>query len=106
MTSKFENSVRIVNGPSKWDLILALFESKKMEFTVEPIKYGMRNVFRIQVNAVEAEDGSRESWNITGGIIGISQWSREPNPNSVEKIAWRSCKIYFHTQCRSGILNY
>jgi hypothetical protein len=116
MTSKLENNVRIVNGPSKWDLMLGLFEGKKVEFTVETTKHDYtsknvfithpKNIFHVQVNSIEAEDGSRESWNITGGIVGITQWCREPNSNFVEEIAWRNCKIYFHTRCRRGNLDY
>jgi len=106
MTSKFENKLKIVSGPSKWDLILALFEGKKVEFTVKG-KYPMMSMFRIQLNSVEAEDGFRESWNITGGIVGmIFLWSREPNPDSIEEISWRNCRIYFHTKHRTGSIQY
>ena len=58
------SSVRIVAGPSKFDLMLALFEGKRVEFTFEGM--GKKPVI---VNQIGIEDGSRESWLVWGGII-------------------------------------
>ena len=57
----------IKGGPSKWDLMLALFDGntggpRYLDFHLESGKLSGAVV----VSSVEREDGSGESWNITG----------------------------------------
>ena len=54
----------ITAGPGKFDLMNALFIGAKVTFTLE----GGEKVLT-QINKVEAEDGSRESWNLQGYIM-------------------------------------
>ena len=57
----------IKKGPGKWDLAKAIMDGQLVEFTVviqnskaEP------TVESLKINTLEAEDGSRESWNLKG----------------------------------------
>gem|GEM_PF-6149729 len=87
-----------------------LFKGREVDFIVEPppFTHVMKNIFRIRVKGVTATDDSieSESWFITGGIVGMGQLSREPNPMFLEQVDWKSCKIYFNTQRRVGDLHY
>ncbi len=75
-----ESEVKIVNGPSKFDLMLSVFEGKVVTFI---LKGGFRPKFsRATVyppddeftcvavaTSVEREDGSNDSWNFTTNYI-------------------------------------
>jgi len=108
MTPKFENSAWIVNGPSKFDLMAALFEGKQVEFTMQTKDSCMKAIIRVQVNLVEAEDGTRDSWNLSGGIVGIGQWFKGmPQPkHAPETIDWRGFRAYFSSKHRAGSISY
>mgnify|MGYP001608989581 CR=1 FL=1 len=109
METKLEIRGRIVNGPGKWDLMLAFFErGKQVDFTVEfKDGAGVKTIFRVQVNSIQAEDGSRESWNLAGGIVGQSNMSRHDNKlTEPEKIDWRDFTAYYHSRNRSGAFRY
>ena len=59
----------IVGGPDKFDLMLSLFDGKKVKFFIEQPdggKNGFPPEFEINILSVEAEDGSRESWDCVG----------------------------------------
>lgn len=61
-------SFTIMAGPSKFDLMLALFDltankPHKVSFTLHETTYT-----DVRVNSVSQEDGSGESWNIAGYI--------------------------------------
>lgn len=61
-------SVPISNGPSKFDLMLALFDSRPPDrrwitFHVEEYR---RETLDVHVLAVERKDGSCERWNFKG----------------------------------------
>jgi|AP95_1055475.scaffolds.fasta_scaffold206342_1 hypothetical protein len=58
----------ITEGPSKYDLQAALFDGKKVCFTVE----GLGQI-EVQMNNVGIEDGGRESWLIEGYAFLASQ---------------------------------
>lgn len=99
---KPKESHRVTSGPSKLDLMLALFD--KVE--------GVRRIVRFQylkvdppptsmelqsfclcdlvVNSVAAEDGSCESWIIKGGIV--DDRSRH----------WIPVDLYYRTDNRTG----
>lgn len=54
----------ICDGPSKYDLMLALFERKKVNFSVAV--YGVRRSFVGHIAEIKAEPGtSREDWLFT-----------------------------------------
>lgn len=81
-------TLKITNGPSKLDLMLALFDrpqqgtsSRKATFVTEDGKHHI-----VTILSVEAEDGSRESWNIKAHI------------------AEKNLSIYYRTDNREGFV--
>ncbi len=62
---------KIIDGPGKFDLMAALFDGKRVFFTIE----GGDKV-EAQMNSVAIEDGSRESWLISGRIVGSGSWQK------------------------------
>ena len=58
----------ITNGPSKWDLSVALFDRKLVNG--RKVRFAVATTPEVQVevlvSSVQAEDGSGESWNIEG----------------------------------------
>jgi hypothetical protein len=59
--------VSITNGPSKFDLMQALFVRKPTRPTVTFI-VSQDNAVQVFIDLVEAEDASGESWNIKGSV--------------------------------------
>ncbi|KKU86509.1 MAG: hypothetical protein A2667_03455 [Candidatus Wildermuthbacteria bacterium RIFCSPHIGHO2_01_FULL_47_27] len=109
METQLEIRGRIVNGPGKWDLMLALFEKgKQVDFTVEfKDGAGVKTIFRVKVHSIQAEDGSRESWNLAGEIVGQSNMLRdEYKLTEPEKVDWRDFTAYYHSRNRSGAFGY
>lgn len=106
---------KIVNGPSKWDLMLAMFcrfpsePTKDIDFCLEgrPLHsdfmstidsrssvYKMRPITLEQIGKVSSQDGE-EIWSFIGRCFG----SRTPNKMSVAKLEGQFC-----TQTRKGWL--
>ncbi len=88
----------ITDGPSKWDLALALFDrsmvnSRRATFTWGGTKHSVR------VHSVEAEDGSGESWNIKGNA-----WPCVLNNKTTCPPPSQSVMIYFRTDKRKGVV--
>ena len=84
---------KIVNGPSKFDLMLSLFEGKKVAFELEPCpKGGVVVRWEFFISSIQREDGSSESWNIKASVAGAS---------------WQVTKrMYFETRRRSGHVEF
>ena len=59
------NLVVIANGPSKFDLMLALFDSKFPDFRTVVFHLRDGRKFEANITSVQAEDGSGGSWNFT-----------------------------------------
>ena len=90
--------LKITEGPSKWDLMLALFDHKPRSRRVT-FKLEGGQEFQLLVLRVQAEDGSGESWNIDGHA--------EPLPGKILPIGIKwgpSSMIYFRTDSRKGHL--
>jgi len=85
--------ITIVNGPSKFDLMTALFvwkpERHKVEFTA-----ANGTVYTASILACEAEDGSGECWNIRGVVS---------DSNGRLRIK-KHFKGFFRTNTRAGFL--
>ncbi len=62
MNSKLKH---IVGGPSKFDLMLALFDSKFPNFRTVIFHLEGGAQFEGNITGVQAEDGSADSWNFT-----------------------------------------
>ena len=50
----------IVDGPGKWDLMVALGEGKVVSFTDG--RGAVKEVIYVQITLLEIEDGSRQRW--------------------------------------------
>ncbi len=84
----FDERTRITSGPSKFDLMLSLFDRKPVKFTVD------KKEIEVRINRIEAEDSSCESWNLVGYII--CQLTSRPEPHF---------SAYFSTKTRSGVFH-
>jgi hypothetical protein len=81
---------KILRGPSKWDLMLSLFDStmgspRYAWFKVTPEDHNSKEPksmdFCVLVNGVSREDGSSESWIFNGYSAGrkVNGWFRTTN---------------------------
>ncbi len=87
--------LQITNGASKFDLMLALFDHKSERRVVDFTLLGFEGqVFQAGIAAVEAEDGSGESWLIKGTLI----------DHRVPEKKHHMFKGYFRTDKRTGWL--
>lgn len=87
-------SFRIVNGPSKFDLMLSLFDGNKMpRRTVKFLLEGIKQEVEVAIASVEQEDGSGESWN----------WAGNTRASTVRGY---NVKGYFATRGRVGHLEF
>lgn len=60
-------SFNVVGGPSKFDLMLSLFDgNKEPRRTVEFKLEGVMDTITVAITMVQQEDGSGESWNFDG----------------------------------------
>jgi len=55
----------ITNGPSKFDLMVSLFEGKKITFTLNRV-----GVITVIISGMDATDEKRQDWDIRGCIVG------------------------------------
>jgi len=79
---------KVLNGPSKADLIFGLFDGKEVEFEFELDK---KHRARMRISGVAREDGSSESWNINGWF-----------PHSCN--GWKYFNMYFDSRNRTGYI--
>ncbi len=95
MTSEFHP---ITNGPSKWDLSIALFDRKpKNKIVTFHTNCPVSTHLEIMVLSVRAEDDSGESWNIEGTVVdgNRASWTRK-----------KHVFIHFYTNTRSGQMRF
>lgn len=76
--------MEIVDGPGKYELERALFDGKIVQLTIA----GGREL-NVLILSVEAEDGSRESWNLVGRNFDHGRF-----------------KAYFETRRRHGTIEF
>ena len=81
-------NIKIVGGPGKFELMLAIFEGKEVTFTFEE---GTKKTVRL--DSIQREDGSNESWNIQGHY----------SPGHFPPIDFR---LYYTTRGNHGRLDY
>jgi len=81
----------ILDGPGKFDLMLAIFDGKEVVFTIPALRINAR------IYSVIAEDGSRESWNIAGAFKAAYDLGER---------GWKKFSGYYSTKKRTGILRY
>lgn len=80
----------ILNGPSKFDLMIALMDThrRSVEFEIQ-IK---KNWLKVSISMVQREDGSGESWNFEGRTVNVD------SPSDV--------KGYYSTRTRKGTVMF
>lgn len=85
-------AVEILDGPSKFDLMVALFEGKRVEFKIA----GQGRVM-CQLNGVAVEDGSRQSWLIQGQLFYKMILNTYSSVSSNQHFSG-----HYETRCRKG----
>jgi hypothetical protein len=82
----------VVGGPSKFDLMVSLFEGNPKDRRTVAFKLeGLRQEIKVAITGVQQEDGSGESWNIEGWVMG------EPSAH---------VKVYYCSRGRSGFFRF
>jgi len=95
-----ETQFTIANGPGKFELQIALFRGKKgyddVDFKVDNPNGDNPFLIQCSIQSVRMEDGSHESWNLTG----YAMLPEKEDPGRPR----RKFKAYFHTIKRQGHL--
>ncbi len=95
--------VNIVNGPSKFDLMTALFVWHPERMRVQFVDSCGGRTYSAVINSCGAEDGSGESWNISGYLYPMDQFKAlGKGSGKVVLGPFRGC---FNTSTRKGVLN-
>ena len=93
--------VKIIDGPSKGKLKIALFDGDIQNRHIVKFTLDDGLQLNILINGADREDGSGESWNITGNIH-----SRAVSKNAAMKASGESFEMYFSTQNRKGMITF
>jgi len=96
-----ERRLVIVNGPSRFDLMVALFKrDEEVLFTLDSmVSEEHLTQFQVSVtlNGVSIEDGSRERWLISG-------FYTEPEKPAHREINWTRFEGFYDSRTRKGWL--
>lgn len=87
-------SIRIVKGPSKFDLMIAFFDNNVNNTRPVDFELSDGEKIRVGIRGITREDGSGESW-----IIDSYFWGTTPHPHFGQDI-----KLYYSTRHRRGCL--
>jgi hypothetical protein len=98
---------RITSGPSKFDLMLALFDGSSASKTLRPVSItihapeypvGSQSItLAILVNSVSREDGSGESWTFHGHLTKMDRVGVSGNQSTSLVVSG-----YYSTKSRTG----
>lgn len=99
MTHQKEAQFQITEGPSKFDLMIALFkkdEAVRFSVTPDPLT-GTKSpvILTVQINGITVEDGSHESWLMQG------MWKLSWDLNLLN---WTNFHGYYDSRTRKGWL--
>lgn len=66
-------TIKIVDGPSKFDLMTQLFVKGPRNHENDPLGFQLEDgrMLPVYVYSVEREDGSYESWNLRGRVMSL-----------------------------------
>lgn len=92
----------ITQGPSKFDLSIALFDRKPVNTRSVELTLGDGRVVQLVINGVEVEDGSGESWIFKGYLRRIHP--RPGHEPSTVPAPPSNCFGYYRTDTRRGWL--
>jgi hypothetical protein len=96
--------ISLINGPSKFDLMTALFMRKPEKPTVSfKPEYGHSDYIATILGVTE-EDGSGESWNITGYLQSVYVAGGKEHGGAARLVRSARFKGYFSTADRKGWL--
>lgn len=95
--SRMATQYTITDGPSKWDLMLALFDPASHQRTVK-FYLQDRRFFEASILEVGKEDGSGESWLLAGSL-------KEAFEGGGSGCRWYF-HAYFETQRRKGWIKF
>ncbi|HEY4501621.1 MAG TPA: hypothetical protein VJJ20_00960 [Candidatus Paceibacterota bacterium] len=101
--------ITLVNGPSKFDLMTALFIRKPEKPTLQFKPEHSTNddyTFTAVITGVSEEDGSGESWNISGYLRDIFVVGGPEHGGVARKVHSQPFKGYFSTSSRKGWLTF
>lgn len=122
---------KILDGPSKWNLMLSLLHgdnnsrervtfmleglaARLGDLTARPVKKGDRmekTKVSIQIDSLQREDGSGETWNFAGYEI-VTEWKTHfspaygPGPTTGGPRLGRPAKGFFSTRTRTGTIEF
>jgi hypothetical protein len=90
--------IHLSKGPSKFDLMLALFDRKSVNTRKVEFQTGANKSYTASISMVRAEDGSGDSWIIEGHAAeSVISQKRFPIPNPGFEFSG-----YFNTATRKG----
>ncbi len=96
MTTMPNHQKNLIDGPSKFDLMLSLFDKgREVTFTDEG---GMK--YHAAISMVQSEDGSGESWNLSGSAV-LHPAGKPPGLRSSKDLRFHFV-AYFRTEKRKG----
>ncbi len=88
----------IVNGPSKFDLMLALFENKKVTFVLGGLHCPREITFEFYVNSVKREFDDLDSWSLEAKCFNY--------PDSAPSVYISTEKMRYSTKNRAGLIKF
>lgn len=95
-------TTNIVSGPSKFDLMLALFDRKPI---TRELEFGLpgpdKEAALIVISGLELEDGSGESWNYKGMLRRMLPYPKDGSPPPPRRV-----EGWYHTGRRQGTMRY
>ena len=105
MTSNDKLSFNVTGGPSKFDLMLSLFDGNKdprrtVEFQLE----GAHVPITAGITMVQQEDGSGESWNFEGWLANYRRgFNIKGYYSSRSRTGYITFIVPFHYEMRDGV---
>lgn len=98
-------SFHIVDGPSKFDLMVSLFDVKEPRRTVEFRLEGVCDSITVAITSVQQEESSSESWNIEGLITNYRGISLKAHYSSCSRNGCLTFTPPFHYE-RNGVKSH
>ncbi len=96
--------ITINNGPSKFDLMASLFTRKPQKPTVSFKPEHGTIEYTATITGVSEEDGSGESWNVSGYLHDVFVVGGKEHGGAARKVNRHPFKGYFSTADRKGWL--
>lgn len=107
MTSQDKLFYNIVGGPSKFDLMLSLFDGNKSPRRTVEFKLQESQIpITVAITSVQQENGSGESWNILGEIVNSDRGFKIDGYFSTKaRAGWLTISAPFHYVVKDGAMH-